>query len=228
MTDQQRGSTVHPGNPAVTPEIDRFRRESVTFTSATTVSPHCCPSRASFFTGLYPSRHGVWNNVCVQTALSTGLNPGVRCWSETLAETGYQLDWNGKWHVSWDEGPDARGFQVHTATAVARHQGQGVMGFTWENYVTGAGHSADTPRQPGEIKRPGYGDYFCTVPDRTGAATTFRWIPPWRSFGTGPEKAPGVITSEPSARMIPTGRRSVFSNSTGTSKFRCRRTSMTP
>jgi arylsulfatase A-like enzyme len=169
MTDQQRGSTTRSGSPALTPEIDRFRRESVTFSSAWAVSPHCCPSRASFFTGLYPSRHGVWNNVCVQTALSTGLNPGVRCWSETLAERGYQLDWNGKWHVSWDEGPDTRGFQVHTITAAARHQGQGVMGLTWEKYATGAGHSADTPRQPGEIKRPGYGDYFLygPGPDRT-------------------------------------------------------------
>lgn len=159
MTDQQRGSTLGP-DQALTPVIDRFRKESVTFTSASTVSPHCCPSRASFFTGLYPSRHGVWNNVCVQSALSTGLNPGVRCWSETLAESGYRLDWNGKWHVSWEEGPDARGFQVHTLTAGAQHQGQAVMGLTWENYAAGAGHSPVAARQPGQIQRPGYGDCF--------------------------------------------------------------------
>ena len=37
-------------------------------------------------TGLYPSRHGVWNNICNRQALSRGLKDGVRLWSEDLAE----------------------------------------------------------------------------------------------------------------------------------------------
>lgn len=112
-------------------------------------------------TGLYPSEHGVWNNVCVQNALSTGLNKGVRCWSEDLAESGYRLDWNGKWHVSWDEGPDNRGFTVHSISAGARHQGQGVMGWDWSDYQTLAATKEDleTTRHPGEILRPGWGSY---------------------------------------------------------------------
>ena len=90
MTDQQRGATVLPGSPvkAVTPCLDRFRAEGVTFTRAFCPSPHCCPSRATFFSGLYPSEHGVWNNVDVGNTLSRGLNDGIRLWSEDLAASG--------------------------------------------------------------------------------------------------------------------------------------------
>jgi len=161
MTDQQRGATVLPGHPAKTPVLDRFRQQSLTFSNAFCPSPHCCPSRASFMTGLYPSEHGVWNNVCVQNALSTGLNDGVRCWSEDLADVGYQLDWNGKWHVSWDEGPEERGFSIHSLVAGARYQGQGVMGMDWPDYRKVAEGAADlqSERTEAQILRPGWGTY---------------------------------------------------------------------
>ena len=103
MTDHQRGDTVLPGHPAITPNIDQLAAEGVTFTEAFCPSPHCCPSRATFFTGLYPSRHGVWNNICNDQALSRGLKDGVQLWSEDLAAAGYQLHFSGKWHVSVEE-----------------------------------------------------------------------------------------------------------------------------
>ena len=84
MTDHQRADTVLPEHPAITPKLDRFVRDGVTFTDAFCPSPHCCPSRATFFTGLYPSGHGVWNNVCNRQALSLGVRQGVRLWSEDL------------------------------------------------------------------------------------------------------------------------------------------------
>ena len=62
-------------------------------------------------TGLYPSRHGVWNNICNDQALSRGVKPGVRMWSEDLAAAGYEMAWSGKWHVSVPEGPGDRGFR---------------------------------------------------------------------------------------------------------------------
>ena len=55
--------------------------------------------------GLYPTQHGVWNNVDVGNALSRGLNDGVRLWSEDLQAAGYRLYFTGKWHVSAEEGP---------------------------------------------------------------------------------------------------------------------------
>jgi arylsulfatase A-like enzyme len=86
MTDHQRGDTVLPEHPAITPNLDCFSEEGVTFEETYCPSPHCCPSRATFFTGLYPSRHGVWNNICNDQALSYGLKDGIRLWSEDLAD----------------------------------------------------------------------------------------------------------------------------------------------
>src|SRR5690606_6108762 len=44
MTDQQRADTVPPYRRALTPNLDRFSREGVTFSQAYAPSPHCCPS----------------------------------------------------------------------------------------------------------------------------------------------------------------------------------------
>ncbi len=100
MTDHQRADTVLPEHPALTPHLDQFARQGITFTETYCPSPHCCPSRATFFTGLYPSGHGVWNNICNDQALSRGVKPGVRMWSEDLRQAGYQMHFTGKWHVS--------------------------------------------------------------------------------------------------------------------------------
>ena len=74
MTDQQRTCSVLPGDAykAKTPVLDEFREESVTFSRAFCPSPHCCPSRTSFMTGLMPTQHGVWHNVnvCAQALFS--------------------------------------------------------------------------------------------------------------------------------------------------------------
>ncbi len=161
MTDQQRGDTVLPYHPARMPNIEAFREQGVTFSQAFCPSPHCWPARAAFFTGLYPSEHGVWNNVAVQNTLSRGLNDGVRLWTEDFAAAGYDLHWTGKWHVSYDEGPADRGFDVHSLSAGPEDRRASALDRTWEAYrriaanetPDGASHSS------GEIVRPGYGSY---------------------------------------------------------------------
>ena len=155
MTDHQRGDTVLPAHPAVTPNVEGLAREGVTFTSTFCPTPHCCPSRASFFSGLYPSRHGVWNNICNDQALSRGLKTGVRLWSEDLADAGYRMHFSGKWHVSVEDEPKDRGWTQHLVTGAAgTHHGR-----RWEQY--GETASAPEPAQRGEaeILRPGYGTY---------------------------------------------------------------------
>lgn len=102
--------TIGGRTPAKTPNIDEFLKDSVQFSDAYTVAPHCCPSRASLFSGLYPSQHGVWNNVEVDNALSTGLYDGVTLFPERLRDNGYNTVFCGKWHVSAHEGPKDRGF----------------------------------------------------------------------------------------------------------------------
>jgi arylsulfatase A-like enzyme len=155
MTDHQRGDTILPEHPALTPNLDRFVGQGIAFTETFCPSPHCCPSRATFFTGLYPSRHGVWNNICNDQALSRGLNDGVRLWSEDLADAGYQLHFSGKWHVSVEESPADRGWKEHFVSAAsgAHH------GVTWDHYRHLALQPDAGDRGEGQILRPGYGAF---------------------------------------------------------------------
>jgi arylsulfatase A-like enzyme len=155
MTDHQRADTVLPDHPAHMPNIAALGQAGVTFANAFCPSPHCCPSRATFFTGLYPSGHGVWNNICNQQALSRGLRAGVRLWSEDLAAAGYDLHYSGKWHVSVEESPRDRGWTEHFVSG-----GAGTLhGATWEHFRQLAQRPDDTVRGEGEILRPGYGTY---------------------------------------------------------------------
>lgn len=58
-----------PGHPkALTPNLDRLRKRSITFSNAHTVVPVCGPSRKCLFSGLYPQTSGsydfaAWNKV---------------------------------------------------------------------------------------------------------------------------------------------------------------------
>lgn len=111
MTDQQNAKTMYADSVAKTPNIDTFLQKSMHFTDAYCPAPHCCPSRASFFSGLYPAQHGIWHNVEVDSAISRELFDGVKLFPEVLSENGYQTVFSGKWHVSGTEGPADRGFQ---------------------------------------------------------------------------------------------------------------------
>lgn len=169
MTDQQRGATVLPGDPlkAITPHVDALASDGVTFTRAHTVSPHCCPSRTSFHTGLPPSTHGVWNNVNVANALRRTPYADTRFWSQDLAEAGFRLGFAGKWHVSNTMNPRDVGWQECLVTA------PGAAGEATEEQQRAAAterdrelaaqaavdHDPGRQRRPGEILRPGYTDY---------------------------------------------------------------------
>lgn len=153
MTDHQRADTVLPGHPALTPNLDGFARDGLSFSQTYCPAPHCCPSRATFFTGLYPTGHGVWNNIGNGQALSRGVRPGVRMWSEDLRGAGYELHFVGKWHVSMDETPKDRGWIEHFVSATRADQ----VGMPWSYYQNLPPDPSE--RQPGQILRPGYGAY---------------------------------------------------------------------
>ncbi len=156
MTDHQRADTVLPEHGAITPNLDKLVSQGVAFTQTYCPTPHCCPSRATFMSGEYPSRHGVWNNVCNAQALSRGLNQGIRLWSEDLRDAGYDLHYMGKWHVSAEEGPVDRGWKEYN---IGANKGQHAsMGCAWEKYKELAREPEKTERGPGEILRPGWGD----------------------------------------------------------------------
>lgn len=155
MTDHQRADTVLPEHPCRSPHVERLAAEGVLFTHMFSPSPHCCPARATFFTGLYPSRHGVWNNICNAQALSRGLKPGVRLWSEDLGAVGYALHFVGKWHVSVETSPSDYGWTEHFVSA-KRGEHHGVL---WDRFHQLAQQPEPALRGEGEILRPGYGTY---------------------------------------------------------------------
>lgn len=164
MTDQEQGAVVHPDHPCQTPNAVRLATEGILFREAYCPTAHCCPSRATFMTGLYPSRHGVYNNVCNPTAIHRGLKEGVRTFSEALREVGYKLVYVGKWHVSSLEDPSDRGWEEVLVTA-------GKSGFhhrsieQWRKIADEL--KEDAPRKRGQIIRPGWGHYqlYGTRPD---------------------------------------------------------------
>lgn len=151
MSDQQRGDTLGLPLAHLMPRWREFSRRAVWFREAFCPAAHCCPSRASFFTGLHPSQHGVWNNIGNAQRLSMGLKPGVRLWSESLVQAGYTCFFSGKWHVSAVEGPGSRGWREGRVSA-----GPGVqMGREMADYRAGAfGEASD--RLFGMLRQPGY------------------------------------------------------------------------
>lgn len=162
MTDHQRADTVLPEHPCLTPHVEKLAREGVTFTQTYCPSPHCCPARATFHTGLYPSRHGVWNNICNDQALSHGTRPGVRLFSEDLKAAGYHLAFDGKWHVSVEKSPADYGWEEIFVSA-GKGETHGAGWAHWQQFK----EPAAGPRRPGQIRRPGWGDsqLYATLPD---------------------------------------------------------------
>ena len=153
LVDEMQFDVTQPSSPCQMPALQKFAEEGVTFTRAFTPSPHCCPSRATLMTGVYPSRHGVFNNVETDTAHQFGLNPGVRTFAQDLIRAGYRLSYAGKWHLSNEETPADRGWKEVTSFAKKIPRGHR----QW------AGRTAkpvvlDRPRTHGHMVRPGWGD----------------------------------------------------------------------
>ena len=158
MSDHQRGDMVFPG-PAKTPNLEKFYSKSVVFSQAYCPSPHCCPSRTTFFSGLYPSEHGVWNNVSVPNALSRGLYEGVELFPRDLANAGYDLYFSGKWHVSAEEGPADYGFKMMDGkNGRGKKRDNKPDSGGWKRYEQNPGNLSkeDDVRGEGQIIRPGY------------------------------------------------------------------------
>lgn len=164
MTDHQRADTIRPEHPCRTPHMTGVAERGMLFTQHYTCAAHCCPSRATFMTGLYPSRHGVHNNVSNPVRLSPGLAEGVRCFSEDLRDAGYRLAYAGKWHVSDREDPGDRGWEELEFDC-----GKGTVHHaSYEHFDQVAQEQqADLPREPGVIWRPGWGHYrlYGATPD---------------------------------------------------------------
>lgn len=91
ITDQQRHDTIAAlgHRHMVTPHLDRMATDGAVFDRAYVTAPSCSPSRASLFTGLYPSGNGVLRND----------ESWPRTWVEDLAASGYRCVNVGKMHT---------------------------------------------------------------------------------------------------------------------------------
>lgn len=169
MPDQQNGATVLPGSPVVKPNMDGFLKQAVAFTAAHCPAPHCCPSRASFMTGLYPSEHGVFNNVTNDTAIHPNPFPGTPYWGLWLRDAGYNMGYAGKLHVGRDVTPETCGFEnVSHLEQDSLRENESRKEQQWKTARQQTGNPAG--RKPGEYLRPDWpGQHlYRTLPEKGG------------------------------------------------------------
>ncbi len=89
------------GHPFVrTPGIDRIAAEGALFRNAFVTTPICSPSRASFLTGQYASKHGIIDNTD-----RSPLSHRLATFPRLLHDSGYESAYIGKWHMGLDDSP---------------------------------------------------------------------------------------------------------------------------
>lgn len=113
ITDQERYPRHWPEGwaEANLPNRKRLADSGLTFTRCFCNAAMCSPSRATLFTGLYASQHGVKevlqydypirNSVPEHTSQPT-LQTGTQNIAQMLADAGYNVQYRGKWHISKD------------------------------------------------------------------------------------------------------------------------------
>jgi arylsulfatase A-like enzyme len=113
-----------------TPHIDRLAEEGVVFTNAYAPAANCAPSRASYLTGQYTPRHGIYTvnssergesrtRKLIPVENRTVLDFAQRTIAEELREMGYVTVHVGKWHLGED--PKTQGFDVNVGGSVYGH-----------------------------------------------------------------------------------------------------------
>jgi len=173
MNDQMSGLAADPRPAPIMPNAERLAAEGLRFRRCYAPTAHCCPARATYMTGLYPSRHGVYNNVLNTMALHTDIYPGIPMWSDVMAASGYDLKYSGKWHVTKSRDPRDCGWDELLAGSTGRESHD----LTWQSWIDLAARRAelDRPRQRGELLRPGWGNYrhYGTLPKQQGQTHDF-------------------------------------------------------
>lgn len=103
--DQERYTQYWPAGWADTnlPARKRLKDSGLSFSRMYINASMCSPSRATFYTGLYPAQHGLVRTLTYggsESPEETPLQPSVQTIGKLLAGAGYRVVMKGKWHVS--------------------------------------------------------------------------------------------------------------------------------
>lgn len=88
------------GDPVVTPNLDKFARQSLVLSEAVSNCPVSSPHRGMLLTGMYPERSGVALN-CMSLRPESSLREDAECISDVFSEAGYDCAYIGKLHVDF-------------------------------------------------------------------------------------------------------------------------------
>ncbi|EMI57070.1 arylsulfatase [Rhodopirellula sallentina] len=115
MADDMGYSDINCYGGAInTPNIDKLAEGGLRFTQFYNAG-RCCPTRASFLTGLYPHEAGLGHMVYGDKGpgYHPYLNKQCVTIAEVLRDAGYRTMMAGKWHVGHKQGqwPTDRGFE---------------------------------------------------------------------------------------------------------------------
>jgi arylsulfatase A-like enzyme len=105
ITDQERHPQYWPDGWADTnlPNRKRLADKGLSFSHAFCAASMCSPSRATFFTGLYPEQHGVVDTLSFGGTASVDqpqLPLDIQNMAKLLKSAGYAVQYRGKWHMS--------------------------------------------------------------------------------------------------------------------------------
>lgn len=96
------------GNSEISaPNLTHLAETGALMRNAFTPCPVCSPARASFWTGLYPSQHGVHDHLAEDDVEVQATNwlAGIPTLADHLREAGYTTALCGKWHCGAGETP---------------------------------------------------------------------------------------------------------------------------
>ncbi|CAK2771083.1 hypothetical protein VCRA2122O339_180055 [Vibrio crassostreae] len=112
--DEMRAQTLGFMNqdPSLTPNLNRFAKQSSVLKQAVSNFPLCTPFRGMLMTGQYPYRNGIQGNSHTATPGMFGgkdfgieLKKNQSTWSDILSKEGYSMGYIGKWHLDTPEAP---------------------------------------------------------------------------------------------------------------------------
>ncbi len=102
-------------DPSITPNLNKFAKESVVLTENISNYPLCSPFRGTFMTGKYPVSHGIVGNcnakpegeadIFAGSDFGHDLKKNEVTWSDVLKQQGYSLGYIGKWHMDSPHAP---------------------------------------------------------------------------------------------------------------------------